>query len=134
MHATPDEQSGWRIDQEAFPLQAVDADTGRLLSSYTPERQGTYGLRLSPDGAYLILDGWERDQRWSDVLFTDSLELVAAVNGWEVQAIQGPDGALTWLGSRPDAIRTSLAFLDPETFKLRSTWTVNGYPVFLAAP
>jgi hypothetical protein len=87
----------------------------------------TNNLRLSPDGTYLILDGWAGQQQRSAVLEAVSLEPVAEVKSWELQTVMRPDGTLTWLGSRMGSSKTTLAVLDPETFEPMQTWKEYGY-------
>jgi hypothetical protein len=127
MYAEPDEQYGWTIEEEAFPVQAIELETGRSLASFKPDLQYTNNLRLSPDGAYLVLDGWTGQQQRSAVLEAVSLEPVAEVKRWELQAVLRPDGTLTWLGSRMGSSKTTLAVLDPETFEPMQTWKEYGY-------
>jgi hypothetical protein len=127
MHAEPDEQYGWRIEQEAFPVQAIELETGKLLASFEPDWQFTRSVRLSPDGAYLVLDGLAGQQTRSAVLDAETLNPIAEVNSWEVHAVMGPDGVLSWLGSRMGTSLTTFAVLDPETFKHTRTWKEYGY-------
>jgi hypothetical protein len=127
LHAEPDEQTGWRIEQESFPLQAVGVESGKLLASSKAYRSGSHGLRITPDGAYLVLTGWEGELPWSEVLGVASLDPVAEIKGWELQVVQPPDGSLTWLGSYMGPSLTNLTVLDSETFKSTRTWKEYGF-------
>jgi hypothetical protein len=127
MYAEPHEQYGWTIEEEAFPVQAIELETGRSLASFKPDLQYTNNLRLSPDGAYLVLDGWAGQQQRSAIVEAGSLKPVAEVNSWELQTVMRPDGTLTWLGSRMGSSKTTLAVLDPETFEPMQTWKEYGY-------
>jgi hypothetical protein len=126
MHARPDEQHGWIFEEEAVPLQAIDAGSGMIVASQPAKLQGIHGLRYIPDGSGLLVDRWSGNQVRTTILDTRSLEPIKEIRGWDLHPVEGPDGTLTWLGSRPAGSRTKLAVLDPETFEPVQELEENG--------
>ncbi|HEX5505594.1 MAG TPA: hypothetical protein VFW96_23455 [Thermomicrobiales bacterium] len=129
--ATPGD---WQTSDDALGLQVVDAASGRLLASHPGDATA---LALTPDGARVLLSGRDDSAPWTEVLDAGSLQPVARVAGWwQVAAGRRLDGQPVVLASQPqpDGQATRLALLDPRSFAVVHTWTVDGYATWLTGP
>ncbi len=123
MQATFAEEGYWQVEKESLGLQVVEVESGRQIAHRDSEATD---IRISPDGAYLLLYGWgERGERWTEVLDTTSLESLTYLADWEVMATRRLDGQPLILATQHRYPQTSLAVLDPQSFSIVHTWSAN---------
>lgn len=117
-------QEGEPIIQTEHPgLQVVAAADGRLLTTKdtTAER-----LRITPDGAYLLLDGWGANGRWFEVWQADTLGMITRLDGPEVTAVPLLDGNYALLAGTASGQQLYLSLMAPPRFKCAPIWTADG--------
>ncbi|NJN54388.1 MAG: hypothetical protein HC804_06315 [Anaerolineae bacterium] len=118
---------------EYLGLQVVDPVDGRLLAS---KETSAERLRLTPDGAYLLLDGWETDGRadglWFEVWDAVSLELITRLEDRQVTAVPLLDGGYVLLASTADGQQLYLSLMSPPRFKCAPIWTADSSAFWIA--
>jgi hypothetical protein len=131
MEATYSNKGYWQTSETSLGLQVIEVESGHKLASRDIEAAG---LRLTPDGTYLLLDGWDDQGQWTEVLNADSLESVARLAGWEVMLSRRLDGQPVILARQPGEALTELAVLDTQTFEVAHAWPVKSYASWVATP
>ena len=119
-------------------LQVIDVESGHKVASRNIQMTGTWisadKIRFTPDGAYPVVSGWRDGEQWTEVLDAKSLERVARLDGWEISITRGMNGRPMILASQYDRDRTEFAVLDPRSFDITYSWSVNRYASWVAAP
>ncbi len=115
--------------QDSLGLQVVDTTDGRLLE--TKETLAAL-IRLTPDGAYLVLDGWTEEGRWMEVWKTAGLEMVTRLEDRQVTTVPLLDGSYALLASSANGHQLFLSLMPPPFFKCAPTWMADGPIVWVA--
>jgi hypothetical protein len=131
MEATYSNEGYWQTSETSLGLQVIEVESGQRIANRDTEATG---IRLTPDGAYLLLDGWDEQGQWTEALDADSLESVARLAGWEVVLTRRMDGQPAILARQPGAELTQLAVLDAQSFEIVHAWPVKGYASWVAIP
>jgi hypothetical protein len=134
IRSEPDPREGWRITPAALGVQVVETPGGRLIGGAPVEGSGVGVIELTPDGAHLLLRGWEAGNTWTEVLDARSLRRTARLVGWDVVASRRLDGQLVVLASQRGQPTSQLAVLDPTSFEVVRSWSVGTDAGWLAAP
>jgi len=111
-------------------LQVIDMKRSQLVASREIHIPGTWiaadGVKFTPDGAFLVLNGWKDGGRWSEVLEAKSLKLVADLDGWELVLTRRVDGQPIVLGDKwQEGKLVEFALLNPRTFEIGEIWKVE---------
>ncbi|MCL4294988.1 MAG: hypothetical protein KJ077_04645 [Anaerolineae bacterium] len=131
MEAAPTPEGHWQSSQTSLGLQVIEVESGRKVASLdTPAS----GIRLTPDGTSLLLDGWGEQDPWIEVLDAATLEKVTRLTGWEVVFSRQTDGQPIPLARQPGQATTGLAVLDPRSFNVIRSWSVEGHASWIALP
>lgn len=128
---TRDAQGDWQTTWVYLGLQVIDVESGRRKANLDSEASW---IRITPDGAYLLLDGWGERERWTEVLDANSLQSVARLTEWGVVATRRMDGQPIILASQPTQQRTQLAVLDSRSFDVIHSWSENSYASWATTP
>ncbi|MBE7554988.1 MAG: hypothetical protein HS126_28385 [Anaerolineales bacterium] len=131
MEATPTPEGHWQSSTTLLGLQVIEVESGRKVASLDTRASG---IRLTPDGAYLLLDGWGELEPWTEVLDAATLEEVAHLTGWEVVLSRQTDNQPVLLARRPGQTTTELAVLDPRSFNVARSWQVEGQAFWIGLP
>jgi hypothetical protein len=129
--ATPTPEGHWQSSQTPRGLQVIEVESGRKVASLDTQASG---IRLTPDGAYLLLDGWGEQEPWMEALNAATLEEVARLTGWEVVLSRQTDSQPVLLARQLSQATTELAVLDPRSFKVAKSWQVKGNASWIALP
>lgn len=115
--------------QEFLGVQVVDVSNGRLLQTKeTPANR----LRLTPDGAYLLLDGWDDNGRWFEVWGAATLVMVTRLEGLEITAVPLLNGGYALLAGNANGNQIYLRLMVAPYFKCAPVWTADGPIVWIA--
>jgi hypothetical protein len=131
MEATYSNEGYWQTNETSLGLQVIEVESGHKLASRDIEATG---VRLTPDGTYLLLDGWDDQGQWTEALDANNLESVARLAGWEVVLSGRMDGQPAILARQPGEELIQLAVLDAQSFEIVHTWPVKGYASWVALP
>ena len=131
MEATYSNEGYWQTSETSLGLQVIEVESGHTIASQDTEATG---IRLTSDGAYLLLDGWGEQEQWMEVLDADSLESVARLGGWEVVLTRRLDGQPVILAQQLGEALTQLAVLDAQSFEFVHSWPVKSYASWVAMP
>lgn len=131
MEATPTPEGHWQSSTTLLGLQVIEVENGRKVASLDTQASG---IRLTPDGAYLLLEGWGEQEPWTEVLDAATLERVAHLTGWEVVFSRQTDNQSVLLARRSGQTTTELAVLDPRFFNVARSWQVEGHASWIALP
>jgi hypothetical protein len=112
----------WQFIQEGTGLVVIDIWKGTIIGRL--ETQAT-GIRITADGAYLLLSGWD-DSGWTEVVEAQTLERIAFIDQQDVIVTQRVDGQPVILTSQFRGNQSGFALLDPQTFEVTHRWTVTG--------
>ncbi len=129
-NSTRDAQGYWQISETSLGLQVVDVESGRKIAGLDREAKA---IRTTLDGVYLLLDDWDGRVWWTEVLDAISLQRVAHLEGWDVVPTRRIDGQPILLASNPYR-QSQLAVLDPRSFDIVHTWSMNGHAEWVTAP
>lgn len=132
--ATRGPRGMWHTTEASLGLPVVDVQTGRVVAAREGEGVGAHRIRLTPDGAHLLLHGWEQGAPSTEVLDAQTLHRVAHLPGWEVVALGRADRQPVVLASQPGQQATQLAVLDPRSFEIVRSWTVSTHAAWVAMP
>jgi hypothetical protein len=113
----------WENTHVDTELQVIDPHSGQILAR---KPASGYGIRLTPDGKYLLLDKWVETGLETEIWTADGLERVARLEGWELALSPDLDGNMVFLGSRGTNTTTELALIDPDSFQVQGSWKHNG--------
>lgn len=127
MHSQRDADGHWQVTNEALGLQVIDVASGRRIAATPTEATE---ISLAPDGIELMLQGWE-EHIWTEIFERQTLERSARVEAWEVVSVRQLDGQPIVLGRKPSRPLTGLAVLDPETFEVVHSWSVDSDAAWL---
>ncbi|MBX3058872.1 MAG: hypothetical protein KF770_20595 [Anaerolineae bacterium] len=117
--------------QESLGVQVVDVSDGRLLQTKeTPANR----LRLTPDGAYLLLDGWDDNGRWFEVWNATTLVMVTRLEGLEITAVPllNSEGGYALLAGNNVGHQIYLRLMVAPYFKCAPVWTADDPIIWLA--
>lgn len=109
-------------------IQLLDLPGGQRLDRQEIAVDGTWiavsDVTLTPDGAYLVLNGWNDGNRWAQVFEVERLKPVVHLQGWELVISRQVSGQSLILGSRwgKGGRLAELGWLDPRSFEFVSTW------------
>jgi hypothetical protein len=131
MEATHSNEGYWQTSETSLGLQVIAVESGHKIASRDTEATG---IRLTSDGAYLLLDGWSGQEQWTEALDAESLENVARLAGWEVVLTRRIDGQPAILARQPGEELTQLAVLDAQSFEIVHAWPVKSYASWVAMP
>jgi hypothetical protein len=121
---TETDEAGEPVYQmEYLGVQVVDTADGRLL---TTKETNAERLRLTPEGKYLLLDGWDERGRWFEVWQADTLEMITRLENREVTAVPLLDGNYALLAGAADGYQLYLSLMTPPRFKCAPTWMAAG--------
>ena len=127
MTSLPGKEKSWHIEEE-LGLQVIGVESGQIVTNQASRAER---IRITPDGTYLLLEGWGPEERWTEVLERASLKRVARLVDWEVSVSRGLDRQLLALASRPGQSLSRLAVLDTESFKVERSWTLETYAAWV---
>lgn len=132
MKATRDANGNWQGTEASLGFQVIDVENGRKIASRDSE--ATW-IKITRDGTYLLL-GSPGEGGWVvEVLDANSLQSVAGLTKWEVVATRRMDGQPIILASyQPSESLTRLAMLDPRSFEITHSWSVDTYASWVAIP
>lgn len=118
--AESQQEGGWLLDTRYLGLQVIDLARGLVVA--TRETEATR-IRVTPDGAFLILDGWGPQTRWTEVVDAQSLQTIRRFSGWRLAIGRRIGGERLYLASF-DSPRgtTQFAVLAPSTFEIVHFW------------
>src|SRR5207237_6409991 len=88
-HPAPATPGPRQTVEESLGLQVVEVASGRKVAGIPSEATG---VKITPDGAYLILEVRAGREGWTDVLDPTSLRRVARLERWEVVPGRRLDG------------------------------------------
>jgi hypothetical protein len=113
--------------QTRLDLQVIAVESGRTVMSRNLEISGTWvsadRVQLTPDGVYLVVNGWRDGERWTEVFNAKRLERVAHLAGWQVVLTRRLDSQPIILAQRWHSEKqTELAVLDPRSFDIVDSW------------
>jgi hypothetical protein len=129
--ATRDSQGHWQNTEDSLGLQVVDVASGRKLATHDTEAR--WWIRISPDGGFVFLTASD-GQAWStEVIDTKSVQQVARLDKWEVVPTRRLDGQPILVASQLPGQPSHLAVLDPQSFAVIHTWSVNSYAWWIQA-
>jgi hypothetical protein len=131
MEAAPTPEGHWQSSQTLLGLQVIEVESGRKVAGLDTQANG---IRLTPDGAHLLLDGWGEQDLWTEVLDAATLEKVARLTGWEVVLSRQTDSQPVLLARQPSQETTQLAILDPRSFTVAKSWQVEGNASWIGLP
>lgn len=131
MQAELDSQGYWQIEEASLGLQVFEVKSGRQIAHHDYE---VIDLRLTPDGAVLLLLGWAERGGWTEVLDANDLEHLATLVEWEVGIAPRLDGQPLLMASRPGPADTKFAIVDPNSFEIGSAWSKPGYAWWVKGP
>jgi len=120
----------WENTHVDTELKVIDPHSGQILAR---KPASGYGIRLSPDGKYLVLDNWTETGPAPEIWTADGLERVARLEGWELALSPNLDGNMVFLGSRGTNTTTELALIDPDSFQVQGSWKYNGQANWIPA-
>jgi len=130
--ATRDPQGDWQNADDSLGLQVIDVASGRKLASY--DTRARWWIRISPDGTFVFLTDSDGQQWSTEVIDTNSLQRVAQLEKWEVLPTRRLDGQPILLASQLPGQPSQLAVLDPRSFAVMHSWSVNGYASWVTTP
>ena len=125
--STRDTDGFWERSGTHLGLQVIDVESGYKTAGRDIEGVFFAGIRFTPDGAHLLVNGWADGERWTEVADAKSLESVARQDGWEVLVSRRMDGQPIILASRGARHRTELAVLDLLSLDVVDSWTAEAY-------
>jgi hypothetical protein len=131
MTSTRDAQGHWETAEASTGLQVVEPQSGRLLAR---AESGGAAVRVTPDGAYLLVGGWEQGQPWTEARDAQSLEVVAHLAGWKAMATRRLGGLPAAVASQFGRQATHLAILDDRSFDVVRSWSVPNFASWVATP
>jgi len=131
VHSPRDANGNWELREDFLGLQVIDLGSGRQV---THQEGRADRIKISPDGATLMLAGWGETGPWTDVLDAATLRRVRRLTGWEAAAAGQLNGRPVLLVSQPGEKAAQLALLDGESFEVIRAWSVQGYGVWVARP
>ncbi len=127
----PDAAGVLHQERQFGGLQVVSVADGRLL-----ETREVYAerLRLTPDGLYLLLDGWDEESRWFEVWNADTLEMVTRLEELEITAVPllNSNEGYALLAGNTDGYQIYLRLMVAPYFKCAPVWTADGPIVWMA--
>lgn len=126
-----DHEGHWQVTENDLGLQVIEVESGHKIASHDSE---ALEIKLSPDGAFLILAGWHEETRWTEVLNAGSLQTIKRLEKWELIFTRRLDGRPIILASQPSQHETQLAMLDPQSFDIAHSWSVPAYASWLMNP
>jgi hypothetical protein len=130
MRATPDANDQPQETDESLGLEVVEAANGKKLSG--TDSRATW-IKITPDGAHLILGNWGEAR--IDVLDSNSLKSVAVLQRYETVTNRSMNERPVVLASRSGQGFTELAVLDPETFNIIRSWSIQtSYAAWISTP
>lgn len=117
--------------RELLGLQVVAVADGRLLQT---KEIAADRLRLTPDGQYLLLDGWAEDKRWFEVWEADTLEMVTRLEGLEITAVPllNSAGGYALLAGNASGNQIYLRLMVAPYFKCAPVWAADDPIVWVA--
>ncbi|HUM70129.1 MAG TPA: hypothetical protein PLK31_14940, partial [Chloroflexota bacterium] len=117
--------------QELLGVQVIDVTNGRLLQT---KESPASRLRLTPDGAYLLLDGWEDNGRWFEVWDARTLVLVTRLEQLEITTVPllNSAGGYALLAGNAVGHQIYLRLMVAPYFKCAPVWTADGPIVWIA--
>jgi hypothetical protein len=131
MESPRDANGNWEYREEFLGLQVIDLGSGRQVARHESRADR---IKISSDGATLMLAGWGETGPWTDVLDAATLRRVRRLTGWEAAVVQQLNGQLVVVASQPGEKTTQLALLDGESFEVIRAWSVQGYGGWVAMP
>ena len=126
-----DANGAWEFREDFLGLQVIDVDNGRQVAH---QEGRAAGIKISPDGATLMLAGWGETAPWTDVLDAATLRRVRRLTGWETAALRQLNGRPVVLASQPGEKATQLVLLDGESFEVIQAWSVQGFGRWVTGP
>jgi DNA-binding beta-propeller fold protein YncE len=124
------DDEGQPVQQGEFlGLQAVNTADGQLLQTKETTAEK---LRITPDGAYLLLDGWDENGRWLEVWNAVTLENITRLEDREVTAVPLLDGGYALLASTTGGQQLYLSLMSPPRFKCAPVWIADGPIIWIA--
>jgi len=110
----------------------IDVANDRIIARRDSDAEN---ITISPDGAYVFLDGRGQYTRWMEVLDARSLARVKRLDeGWQIVATRRMDGQQIILASHLLQQPTPLAVLDPRTFEIIRSWSAGAEASWVATP
>jgi hypothetical protein len=131
MTSTRNAQGHWETAEASTGLQVVDPRSGRLLAR---AESGGAAVSVTPDGAHLLVGGWDQGQPWTEARDAQSLEVVARLAGWKATATLRLDGLPAAVASQFGRQATHLAILDARSFDVVRSWSVPNVASWVATP
>lgn len=127
----PDAAGVLHQERQSGGLQVVNVADGRLLQTKeTPANR----LRLTPDGAYLLLDGWDDNGRWFEVWNATTLVMVTRLEGLEITAVPllNGEGGYALLAGNNVGHQIYLRLMVAPYFKCAPVWSADGPITWMA--
>lgn len=115
--------------REAGGVQVVEVADGRLLQTKEVDADR---LRLTPDGNYLLLDGWDEDKRWFEVWDANTLVMITRLEELEITAVPLLNGGYALLAGNTDGFQIYLRLMVAPYFKCAPVWAADGPIVWMA--
>lgn len=125
---TGDGDSNSESIETDLAVRGIDVATGRLLADRDIDGGSSsyiwvHYIRLMPDGAHLLLSGWNDSGYWTDILDTQRLERVTRLSDWLVVVTRQLDGQSRLIAYRWNKNQqVEFAELDPQSFEIVRSW------------
>ncbi len=128
--ATRNALGDWDTQYASLGVQVIETSSGRRMTRHDDTAKA---IKMTLDGAHLLLHDWDGRQWWTDVLDAKSLQRVARLDDWEVVIARRLDGQPILLAQNPyhPALK---ALLDPRTFAVVHSWTASSYASWVSPP
>ena len=130
--ATRDPQGNWQGTEGALGLQVIDVESGRKLATHDTEAR--WWIRISPDGAFVFLTNSDGHAWSTEVIDAKNAQRVARLDKWEVVPTRRLDGQPVLVASQLPGRPSQLAVLDPRSFAVIHSWSVNSYASWVTTP
>jgi hypothetical protein len=109
-------------------LQVIDLQTDRQTAHLNTR---AIDIQTSPDGQFLFLRSWDNGTAFTDVLRSNSLEIIAHLPGQSLVVTHTFSGHEILLGTQESLTESQVALIDPHNFHALFTWTTRGKPLWL---
>jgi len=121
-------------DQETvetrLELQVLDVQGDQRVATQQIDIPGRWvsinQVMETPDGAFVVLNGWSDGNYWAEVREAKGLKLVAHLDGWELLFTRRMDGQPILVGNKwQDGKLVESTLFNSQTFEAGKAWKVD---------